>query len=74
MNNQHRIGKAASLCLIGLGGVWIICIAYRMASDGLFPWQYRTVMVPAHCDAAIVYASPPPPNAPTCTPKGGKPQ
>jgi hypothetical protein len=72
MTNGNRIGKFASLCLIGLGFTWIGCIAYRMTQNGLFPWQYRTVELPIDCDAAIVYAAPPSPNAPTCTPKGGK--
>jgi hypothetical protein len=69
MTNGNRIGKFASLCLIGVGLAWIGCIAYRMAQDSLFPWQYRTVMVPIGCESAIVYAAPPSPNAPTCTPK-----
>jgi hypothetical protein len=46
MTNENRIGKFASLCLIGLGFTWIGCIAYRMTQDGLFPWQYRTVELP----------------------------
>jgi hypothetical protein len=62
--------KSIALIHLMLWGGLLLGGLFRVPEQFQRLMIHRTVELPIWCDAAIVYATPPPPNAPTCTPKG----